>query len=131
MPASKNPSVENYVSALSTRPFTREGLELTTTHLIVTAPSRALFRQFLATARVGDSFASILRASSSLLSFASAAGAFVDAGAATLGHAQQLADFKEVRFHGIDETLRLAVLAGRADRDAAVFDDVADTEAFA
>lgn len=106
-------------------------LKLTTAHLIIAATVDALFLRLLTPTGISDSLATSLRATTLLLRLTSAAGALVDAGAATLGHAQQLADFQEVGLDSVDEALGLAVLAGRADGDAAVFDDVADTEALA
>jgi len=111
------------------------GIKLTTTHIVIIATNSGvvllpLARPSSGGASIGNGFAPVLRAAEFLLRFAGAAGALVDAGATALGHAEELADLEEVGLHGVDEALGLAVFARRADGDAAVFDDVANAEAF-
>lgn len=131
MPASKKPSVKKENVSWDHPHRKKQGKKLTTTHLIITAPRDAFLLRSLASTGVSDSLATGLGAPALFLRFASAACAFVDAGAAALRHAEEFPDLKEVRFNGVDEALRLTVFAGSADADTAVFDDVADAEAFA
>ena len=111
------------------------GIKLTTTHIVIIATNSSIILLLPLTSAgrtsIGNRLASVLRPAELLLSLASAAGALVDARATALGHAQEFADLEEVGLDGVDETLGLPVLAGSANADAAVFDDVSNTETFA